>query len=370
MKNEGGEQSKSSMFCKKSGMHRIYEYFYEVNLKNHKVISEMPNKCVSLVFLSFFSVLLFSCANELKYDDKDPKIYKLQERASKIDSRAKEHPEINFVFGTDKKPADTQFAVVDTRVKPRGKLVIWLMGNNKGLFDRLASYGMHTIGVHYARGWFSKLHNKNDADTEHIGKIRLEAATGEDFSTFVNIPKPDGMMERSYQFVKWLAKTNPQGKWDYFLTKDGKGLRWEDVIVTGASHGSTTAARFAKHVKVSRVVMFSGPRDQTQTWQSLPSATPENRFFGFTHVLDSGWPAHYDRSWKMLGLEKFGSIVDVDKAKPPYSHSRQLTTNADVKKDRKKAHGASTPGGASPKDKNGKYLYEPVWKYLFTEPVK
>ncbi|MCM8543425.1 MAG: hypothetical protein NE328_24360, partial [Lentisphaeraceae bacterium] len=77
-----------------------------------------------------------------------------------------------------------------------------------------------------------------------------------------------------------------------------------------------------------------------------------------------------DRSWKLLGLEKFGSIVDVDKAKTPYKHSRQLTSNADVKKDPKKAHGAAQPGGSSPKGKDGKYLYEPVWEYLFTEPVK
>ncbi|MCM8531399.1 MAG: hypothetical protein NE330_09590, partial [Lentisphaeraceae bacterium] len=150
-----------------------------------------------------------------------------------------------------------------------------------------------------------------------------------------------------------------------------KELDWDNVIVSGISHGSTTAARFAKYKKVSRVVMFSGPRDQDQTWQSLPSATPDNRYFGFTHVLDSGWPGnHYPRSWKLLGLEKFGEIVDVDKVKPPYKHSRRLTTNADVKKSSKRAHNASVPGKASVKDESGSYIYEPVWKYLFTEPVK
>src|SRR5437763_1335912 len=96
------------------------------------------------------------------------------------------------------------------------------------------------------------------------------AATGEDFSDQVNIPKPDGMMERAFQLVKWLAKENPQGRWDYFLAADGKGLNWEKVIISGASHGSTTAARFAKQVRVDRVVMFCGPRDQYETWQGLP----------------------------------------------------------------------------------------------------
>ena len=45
--------------------------------------------------------------------------------------------------------------------------------------------------------------------------------TGEDFSDEVQIPKPDGMMERAYQFVKWLDKENPQGGWGHFLTEDG-----------------------------------------------------------------------------------------------------------------------------------------------------
>ena len=48
-------------------------------------------------------------------------------------------------------------------------------------------------------------------DDKFLGKIRLEAATGQDFSDVVSIPKPDGMMERALQLVKWLAKENPPG---------------------------------------------------------------------------------------------------------------------------------------------------------------
>lgn len=263
--------------------------------------------CLTLLLcLAPFSLRGAEAEPAFEYNDPKPQRYKLDARASKLDKRAKAHPEIGFVFESNGKPADVQRAAVDTRVAPRGKLVIWLMGHNSGLFDRLAGYGLHAIDVHYARGWFTKLQGLNDKDTEHIGKIRLEAATGQDFSSYIDIPKHDGMMHRAYVFVAHLAKTHPQGNWDFFLTEDGKALRWEHIIVAGASHGSTTAARFAKHQAVSRVVMFSGPRDQTQTWQSLPSATPANRFFAFTHVGDKGWPDHYHRSWKMLGLEKLG----------------------------------------------------------------
>jgi hypothetical protein len=197
-----------------------------------------------------------------------------------------------------------------------------------------------------------------------------EAATGEDFSDLVTIPKADGMKERARQFVTWLAKKNPQGQWGKFLTADGQDLRWDRVIMSGSSHGSTTSARFAIHQKVDRVVMFCGPRDQYETWQGLPSATPTNRFFGFSHVLDGGWSDdHYCRSWELLGLNKYGPIVDVDAVSSPFNHSRRLITAGDVKKDAKRAHSCVTPGKASIKDANGKYVHEAVWKYLFLHPV-
>lgn len=315
--------------------------------------------------------LLVHAQESLTFSDPQPQRYQLKARASQIDPRAQAHPEIEFVFEKKGKPADEENASVDTRVAPQGKLVIWLMGHSSGLFERLNSYGLHAIQVHYANGWFGQFGKEPaPADDKFLGKIRLEAATGEDFSDVVSIPKPDGMMERSYQFVKWLSKENPQGHWEYFITADGKGIRWDRVIISGASHGSTTAARFAKHQKVDRVVMLCGPRDQYETWQGLPSATPSNRFFGFSHVLDGGWSGdHYCRSWELLGLAQHGPIINVDETPPPYQNARRLITSADVKGDDKRAHSSVIPGGASAKDASGKLLHESVWRYLYTHPV-
>ncbi len=308
----------------------------------------------------------------LTFSDPSPQRYELSARASEIDSRARPHPAIDFLFEKDGKPQDTENASVDTRVAPQGRLVIWLMGHSAPLFERVNSYGMHIIRVHYANGWFGKFGKEPPpADDKFLGKIRLEAAMGEDFSDAVVIPEPDGMMERALQFVKWLAKENPQGRWECFLTADGSGLRWERVIMAGSSHGSTTAARFAKHQRVDRVVMFCGPRDQYETWQGLPSATPENRYFGFSHVLDSGWSGdHYCRSWELLGLHRFGPIVNVDRSAPPFANTRRLITNADVKNDAKRAHSSVTPGKAAVKNAAGEFLHEAVWRYLFTHPVE
>ena len=301
----------------------------------------------------------------------DAKHYEFTARASEIDKRAKAHPEIGFLLEKDGKPQDVEHASVDTRVPSQGKLVIWLMAYNKDLFNHLDSYGMHSIQVHYARDWFGKLYSgEPPADDLFLSKIRLEAATGTDCSKAVDIPEPDGIMERSYQFVKWLDRKNPEGNWKQFLTRDGKGLQWDKVILSGASHGSTTAARMAKHLRVDRVVMFSGPRDNYEVWQKLPSATPGNRYFGFTNILDDGWiNDHYPRSWQLLGLQQYGPIVNVDKTPPPYGNSRRLISDADVKGDHNRAHSSSVPGGAAVKDAAGKYIHEEVWRYLFLHPV-
>jgi hypothetical protein len=308
----------------------------------------------------------------ISYSDPSPKRYELTARASGIDPQARPHPEINFVFEKDGQPQDIEHAYVDTRVAPRGKLVIWLMGHSPPLFERLAGYGFHAIRVHYANGWFGQFGRKApEGDDKFLGTIRLEAATGEDHSQVVDIPKPDGMQTRALQFVKWLAKENPQARWEIYLTDDQQNLRWDRVIMAGSSHGSTTAARFAIHQQVDRVVMFCGPRDQHETWQGLPSATPSNRFFGFSHVLDGGWVGdHYCRSWELLGLHQHGPIVNVDQAQPPFGNTRRLITSADVNNDDRRAHSSVVPGRAEVKDTAGNFVHEAVWKYLFTHPVE
>ena len=135
-------------------------------------------------------------ADPVPAGDTKPQKYTLSERASQIDSRARSHPEIDFVFSSGGKVQDLQQAIVDTRVAPRGKLVIWLMRHNPGLFDRLSSYGLHAIQVHYANRWFGKICREKPVGEMCRGDARLEAATGEDHSSQLSLPKPDGMMER------------------------------------------------------------------------------------------------------------------------------------------------------------------------------
>jgi hypothetical protein len=306
----------------------------------------------------------------------DPKTYReFSARASVVDPRAKAYPQIDFLLEKDGKPVDLGHACRRPGVSMRGKLVVWFMGHSPELFHFLADEGFHVLRVHYANGWFNRFGKEPPPEDRYtLGKIRLEAATGEDFSDLVSIDRPDGLAERVGQFLGWLEQQDPEGHWGEYLQSDPKNSKqvlWDRVILSGASHGATTSARFALHQKVDRVVMFCGPRDQYELWQGLPSATPKERFFGFSHVLDTGWSGdHYCRSWELLGLQAYGPIVDVDKQQAPYGHSRRLITEAEVGGDEKRAHSCVTPGKAAVRDADGNYLHKDVWKYLFTHPVE
>jgi len=71
----------------------------------------------------------------------------------------------------------------------------------------------------------------------------------------------------------------------------------------------------------------------------------------------------------MLGLHRYGPIVDVDHVAPPYGNNRRLTTAFDVKGDATRAHNSITPGNNSAKNAAGEFLHESVWRHLFLHPV-
>ena len=101
---------------------------------------------------------------------------------------------------------DVENASVDTRVKPQGKLVVWLMSYSGRCSSVSTAMACTPSGCIMPMAGSAGSNAAPPGDDKFLGKIRPEAATGEDFSPAVNIPKPDGMMERALQFVKWLAR--------------------------------------------------------------------------------------------------------------------------------------------------------------------
>lgn len=103
------------------------------------------SRLVLLVWISVFGEISHFSNTQLAAQPPTPSItedqpIKLQARASRIDPRTREYPDIDFVFSQGDKPQDQQQAMVDLRVPSQGRLVIWLMGYNQPLFERLSGY--------------------------------------------------------------------------------------------------------------------------------------------------------------------------------------------------------------------------------------
>jgi len=261
-----------------------------------------------------------------------------------------------------------QQAFLDTRVAPLGTLVVHLHGSGEkvtcGYTEHgrlLASFGFHVFMPCYdaAVSW------SNGACGGDVGNCRLEMLEGVDHHPLPKIDPPQAIEVRVAKALAHLRQMNPQGDWGYFL--DGGKPHWSRIIISGQSFGGTSSLLIAKHRPVVRAVALSGPLDGGAKWLKEPSMTPLDRMFAFTHVNDGQHPTHMS-SLNALGLP--GSPINVEMATPPYGGSHRLvgamTSHAGARVD---GHNATEARMQSPKDAaTGKYLYEPVWRYMYGVP--
>ena len=261
-----------------------------------------------------------------------------------------------------------QQAFLDTRVPARGILVVHLHGSGEKVLcgytehgHLLASFGFHVFMPCYdaAVTW------SNDACGSDVGLCRLEALDGMDHHPVPKIAPPQAIEVRVAKALAYLAKMNPQGDWGWFL--DGDKPRWDHIIISGQSFGATTSFLIAKHRTVVRAIALSGPLDGGAKWLREPTLTPLDQMYSFSHVNDGQHPTHL-ASLAAMGVP--GMPVAVESSAPPYGGSHRLvgsmTTFQGMPVD---GHNATEARAQSPKDPaTGKYVYEPVWRYMYGVP--
>ena len=269
-------------------------------------------------------------------DRTNPSLFQTSFTANSLDSKA------SHALGK-------QFAYLDTRVAPKGKFVVFLHGaddfancGNGALGTLVAGWGFHWFAPCYMATY--GVENCGD----DIEGCRLEALEGTDHHPFVNISRSDSIEQRIVLGLKHLQEVNPGGDWQYFL--DGDAPRWSDIVITGHSHGASSAGVVGVHRKVFRVVMLAGPYDPGQAWLSLAPMTARDRFYGFSHTGDSQHSGHL-AAWQSLGLP--GTPTKVDGAQPPYGGTHRLESSASVSD----AHQSVASGNI-----NG---FVDAWRYLY-----
>ncbi len=264
----------------------------------------------------------------------------------------------------------------DPSVPPRDSLLVHLPGSfgvpegSRLLLREVARTGTPAIGLRYPNRWTILGLCRRSPDPECTARVREEILEGRDLSPLVRVSEANSIRNRLRKLLQYLDGRYPQEGWGRFLREDGS-VAWERVILSGHSQGGGHAAFVARRYEVARVVMFGAPGDfvgargNLAPWLTGPHRTPSERYFGFAHRRDRGYP-YYVQAWRALGMGAFGPSRNVDEAAPPYGGSHMLFTEALPATGRfaGDAHGAVVRDRKTPRAPDGTPLFAPVWRYL------
>jgi hypothetical protein len=230
-------------------------------------------------------------------------------------------------------------AAMDNRApKMMGKLIVDVGVDNGGAYEFGLKRGFHVYGVNIVHCQIAESPDAYQSKTPAFnGNCRLETFDGVDRDPSINVSPADSVTGKLQKALTDLHAQFPEEDWGYFLNADGT-VRWSDVGITGYSHGATSAARWAKHVRLWRVVSRSGPRDNIcgqygegqcpagviSSWLDEESATPVERLYGFVGNGDSQYE---DILFAMDRMKYMGAPTDINAVAPPYNNSRRLYIN-------------------------------------------
>lgn len=276
-------------------------------------------------------------------DVSDPQLYEFELDPVALDATVVENIEL-------------QFAHLDTRAVPLGKLVFFLSGftNTPSSWRdhgrQMAGWGFHVVEPHYANDWdCGEMGGSCNVDT------RWEALTGEDLSSVIVTSRADSAEGRVVRMLEHLAEVHPGGDWGWYLDGEG-GVRYEHIIIAGISHGASSSGLFGSRRTFHRVVMHSGG------WWEVGDdpATPIDAFYGLAHSDDGQYDGILS-AWESAGM--LGAPTSIDGAEPPYDDARQLVTSAP----NGYPHCSVCVSPDSPIE-DGAFVFDPAWRTMYGAP--
>ena len=265
--------------------------------------------------------------------------------------------------------------------KPRGELLLFLPGlyEKEGLnpgaecFCRIAAQlGYHAFLLSYP--------NKRSV-TEACREATSPSAF-EDFrwpiiqggaTLSIEIAKPESIENRTIKLLQFLHRKYPAQGWAQFLRHDE--IVWDKVAVAGHSQGGGHAALIATRHYVARAICLSAPRDYNvrldapAAWYKNSLTLPK-RFFTFNNIHDrQGCSTEQTLlNIRSLELDLLGDMVDVDQEAAPYRHAHVLWTHwPGPRTNSLTAHISVLHDRVRGPD--GSLLFQPVWRYMLTEPT-
>lgn len=270
---------------------------------------------------------------------------------------------------------DSNYVYINTSVTKKNILVVHLPGSfgepkRATLFGTLAAdLGFHSIGLMYPNIPTVGSFCTNSSDPNCFENVRREIVEGVDYSSNLIINSNESILSRTKKLLVYLNANYPSENWGQYLDINNN-LDFSKIIFSGHSQGGGHAAIIAKYYPIKRAICFSSPKD----WRNIPDApplwlsggnwqTPSSAIYCFNHVLDEH-TNHQLEIWDSLGLNSYGSPVNVDSFSPPYNNTRQLTTsyNVPVGDD----HACTIQDNKTPTISNIP-VFIPVWTYMLTD---
>jgi pimeloyl-ACP methyl ester carboxylesterase len=267
---------------------------------------------------------------------------------------------------------------LDAAARPRGELLVFLPGTGATTGDQeefgrtAAGLGYHVVYLMYPND-VAAADCQNDEDETAFEKFRREIISGGDLDPRVEVDRANSIENRLARLVNWLAANHDDEGWGQFLA--GDAIAWPKLVLAGHSQGGGHAQLLAKDHAVARVVVLGSPKDynlrhgRSAIWYG-GGATPAGRMFAFVHEQDTQ-ACSYAQQLENLRASGLTTVTDTDKLGPPYNQAHVLTTNQPgTPINSALAHLGLVFDFMLPRGPDGRLIYEPVWIYMLTTPVR
>ena len=280
----------------------------------------------------------------------------------------------------------SHYVALNKSVPSKNQLFLFFPGTGgtpffqQQLNNTAADLGFHVIALNYPN---DQAVNRDlcvgpSADLDCYAKVRLEIKDGVDRTPLISITRANSIENRLIKLLVYLRVRFPDDGWGQYLTNENT-IKWSSIVVSGHSQGGGHAGIIGRYHLVARVVMFaamdySGREMRPANWiavpGSTPNATPEDRFYGFSHQRDEevNFAILSAQVWPAYGMDSFGPVVNVESAAPPYGNTHSLTSNLDTPTDN--YHGAVAVDRNLALQADGTPVYKPVWEYLLSNTIQ
>lgn len=264
---------------------------------------------------------------------------------------------------------EPHYVARDKSVQSQQKLLVFLSGSfgfperQQLIIKQATKLGYDAINLRYPNSWTVGRLCKRNKNLDCYGNIRQEILTGIDSSSLIEVNQANSLENRLVKLLQYL-------NWQQYL--EANSPKWEAIMIAGHSQGGAEAFYIAKKYLVAKAIAFAAPVDYNRrrqsfaNWLQESSQTPIQRYYGLVHIQDRGFKK-IRQAWKLLQLDQFGTLVNVDQENPPYQNSHQLVTTS-TPQVIGKYHGSVVVDKATPLLVNGEPLFTDVWNYLLTIP--